>query len=434
MALKRTDEETTLLDKAQKYLPGGNLGHAGVFPRRIIIKRGRGSRLWDVSGNEYIDYLLGAGPMILGHAHPNVVAAVRDYLERGGPYFIDNEPAILLAEEISKAVRCAEKVRFSTSGTDATFQCLRLARAHRRREKVLKFEGGYHGMHDYALQSQAPKAPRLQPFPVPVTDGAGIPRAVAESVLVAPFNDLETTSAIVEQHHDDLAAVIVEPLQRLLSPKPGFLPGLRALTARYGVPLIFDEIVTAFRLAFGGAQEYYGVIPDLAALGKTATGGYPLSIIAGREDLMRHYDQSLEGTDEFIPAINTLGAHPMCAVAALATINELKRPGIYEKMFATGRRLRHGVDALLTDAGIPHQIPGEDILWDVIFTDREVVSYRDTLTGDAEMAKIWDRTLLENHIFKAKGKVYIGACHTEEDVQQTLAVFEKGVEALLRRH
>jgi glutamate-1-semialdehyde 2,1-aminomutase len=430
--LRRTDEETVLFDKAQRYLPGGNLGHAALFARRLIMRTGKGSRVWDVSGNEYIDYLLGAGPMILGHAHPVVTGAVRDYLHRGGPFFIDNEPAILLAEEISKAVRCAEKIRFTTSGTDATFQCLRLARAYRQRERILKFEGGYHGMHDYALQSMAPKSHRLKPFPDPVPDSAGIPKGATDSVLIAPFNDLDTTGTLIEQYHNQLAGVIVEPLQRIIPPVAGFLQGLRELTARYGVPLIFDEIVTGFRLAFGGAQEYYEVVPDLVALGKTASGGYPLAIIAGRADIMKHYDQGLEGTDDFVPAIVTYGAHPVCAVAALATINELKKPGTYERMFATGRRLRQELHRLLMQAGISHQIPGEDVLFDVVFTDREIVSYRDVLAGDAEKAKVWDATLIENGVFKARGKVYVGACHTEEDVKQTIAAFEKAAEAIRR--
>ena len=433
MAPKRTDEEKELLEKAQKYLPGGNLGQMR-FPEDLamVIKRGKGSRVWDISGNEYIDYLLGSGPMVLGHAHPSVVNAVKEYVDRGSTYMVDNEPAILLAEELVQAVPCAEKVRFATSGTDATFQCLRLARAYKKREKILKFEGGYHGMHDYALQSLGPRAHQLKDFPNPVPDGAGIPRWAGELVLVAPFNDLETTTALIEQHHQELAAVIVEPLQRVLAPKPGFLEGLREVTARYDILLIFDEIVTGFRLAYGGAQEYYGVVPDLAAYAKIPGGGYPLSAICGREDIMRHYDQALEGTDEFIPQVGTLNANPVCATAGLATLKELKKPGTYEKLFHTGRELRQALDRILAQAEIPHQISGENPCFEVYFTQEEIVDYRSTLTGDTEMMRIWNRTLLENGILKGPSKMYSGLCHTQEDHQQTTGAFEKGVEALLK--
>ena len=218
--------------------------------------------------------------MLLGHAHPAVVEAVRQYLERGSTYFLTSGAAIELAEEVCRAVPCADMVKFTTSGTDATFQCLRVTRAYRKRDKVLKFEGGYHGSHDYAMMITWPS--RLADFPQPVTASAGIPQVVQETVLVAPFNDLDTTALIIGQHHDQLAGVIVEPLQRFLPPAPGFLEGLREVTARYEVPLIFDEVVTGFRFAYGGAQEFYGVQPDLAAIGKVLGGGYPLAAVCGR--------------------------------------------------------------------------------------------------------------------------------------------------------
>src|SRR5215471_612531 len=280
-ARMRSAHETELVAKASRYLAGGTLGN---LMEDVILARGRGSRVWDVSGNEYIDYLLGSGPMLVGHSHPEVVAAVREQVERGTTFFANNEHAILLAEEISKAMPCAEKVRFCSSGTEATLYAMRVARAFRRRDRILKFEGGYHGMHDYAVMSMSP--PASGAFPTPVADSAGVPQAVASTMLVAPFNDLETTAAIVDRHHDELAGVIVEPFQRVLAPRPGFLAGLRELTARYGIPLIFDEVVTSFRFAYGGAQEYYGVIPDLAAIGKIVGGGYPLAAVVGKAEVM----------------------------------------------------------------------------------------------------------------------------------------------------
>ena len=203
-------------------MPGGNLGNLALD---LVIKEGRGSRVRDVSGNEYIDYLLGSGPMVVGHAHPRVVAAVQEQVERGSTFFADNEDAILLAEEIARAVPCADSVRFCSSGTEATLYAMRAARAFRGRDKILKFEGGFHGMNDYALMSMGPSNP--PDFPAAVPDSAGIPASVAGEMLIAPFNDIETTSAIVERYHDEIAGVIVEPFQRLLTPLPGFLESLR---------------------------------------------------------------------------------------------------------------------------------------------------------------------------------------------------------------
>src|SRR5262249_45078172 len=209
-----------------------------------------------------------------------------------------SEPAIALAEEICRAVPCAEQLRYTSSGSEATFFALRVARAFRKRDRVLKFEGGFHGTHDYSLMSVGPRAPKAYPAPTP--DSAGIPHAIQEQVLIAPFNDLAETEAILAAHHQDLAAVIMEPFQRLIVPDRAFLEGVRAVTRRFEIPLIFDEIVTGFRFAYGGAQEYYGVVPDLAALGKIIGGGFPLAAVVGRAEIMRHLAPELEGTDEFV--------------------------------------------------------------------------------------------------------------------------------------
>ena len=258
---KITDEQRELTAKAAQYLAGG--GQNGKAD--TIIHRGKAGRVWDLSGNEYIDFQLGSGPMLIGHAHPEVVAAVREQIDRGSTFMANNEPAIRLAEEIVKAVPCADKVRFSSSGAEATFFAMRAARAYRKRDKILKFEGGFHGMNDYALMSMGPT--ELRDFPHPTPDSAGIPRSVQDEVLIAPFNDIETTSAIIDRYHDELGGVIVEAFQRTIPPKPGFLQGLRDITNQYGIPLIFDEVVTGFRFAYGGAQEYYGVTPDPVFIG-----------------------------------------------------------------------------------------------------------------------------------------------------------------------
>src|SRR6185503_20097271 len=239
-----------LVQRAARVFPGGVLGnHRSGSDLEFVVREGRGAYLWDANGKRYLDYLLGSGPMLLGHAHPAVVEAVQQQMGRGTSYMLLNEPAIQLAEAIVKAVPCAEQVRFTSSGTEATFFALRVARAFRKREKVMKFEGGFHGAHDYALMSVVPRSPKA--FPAPMSDSAGIPHAIEGEVLIAPYNDLATTEALIAQYHHELAAVIIEPYQRVIVPVQGFLAGLRDVTRRYDVPLIFDEIVTGFRLAYG---------------------------------------------------------------------------------------------------------------------------------------------------------------------------------------
>ena len=420
-----SSKERELVKKAHRYLPGGGLGN---LSRDIVIDHGSGGRVWDVSGNEYVDYLLGSGPMIVGHAHPEVVAAVQKQLERGTTFFASNEYAVLLAEEIVRAVPCAEKVRFSSSGSEATLYCMRIARASRKRDKILKFEGGFHGMNDYALMSMAPVSP--PDFPQPRPDSAGIPRSVEGDVLIAPFNDIETTSAIVEQNHDELAGVIVEPFQRVIPPKPGFLEGLREVTEHYEIPLIFDEIVTGFRFAYGGAQEYFGVTPDLCALGKAVAGGFPLTAAAGREDLMSHLDPAAAESGGFMPQIGTLSGNPVAAVAGLATLEILRREGAYEGMFATGKRLMDELERLLDEAEIPAQVVGVPPLFDVYFTETEISDYRSSLSADKDMLRRFNELLLERGVFKGDTKYYVSTAHTSNDVDHTADAFADAIEKL----
>jgi glutamate-1-semialdehyde 2,1-aminomutase len=425
MQPRRSAREAELAAKAAKYLAGGTLGN---LADDVVLASGRGSRIVDVSGNEYIDYLLGSGPMIVGHAHPEVVAATRDQLERGSTFFANNEPAILLAEEISQAMPCAEKVRFCSSGTEASLYAMRAARAFRRRDKIVKFEGGFHGMNDYALMSMGPVVPA--PFPTPVADSAGIPRALAETMLIAPFNDAEASVAIITRHRDELAGVIVEPMQRLLPPRPGFLQALRDVTARYEIPLIFDEVVTSFRLAYGGAQEYYGVVPDLCSLGKAAGGGFPLTAVGGREPIMAHFDAGLVGRERFIPQVGTLSGNPVATAAGLATLKILKRPGTYERMRAIGTRLMAGLQRLCDDRGIPARVVGEPVVFDVFFTDEEIVDYRSTLRADRDRLARFVRLLRGQGIFRGLSKFYLSTVHDERDVEETLKAFAAALDDL----
>jgi glutamate-1-semialdehyde 2,1-aminomutase len=425
----RSPDEEALLQKAMRVLPGGVLG--GYYaPQELafVVREARGPRLYDFSGREYIDYILGSGPLVLGHAHPAVVAAVEAQLRKGTTYFQLSEPTLSLAEEICRAVPCAEQVRFCGSGSEATFFALRVARAYRKRDKILKFEGGFHGVHDYSLMSVGPREPKA--FPAPTPDSAGIPHAIQGEVLVAPFNDLGEAEAMIEAHHHDLAAVIMEPFQRLIVPQPGFLQGVRAVTARHGIPLVFDEIVTGFRFAYGGAQEYYGVVPDLAAFGKIVGGGFPLAAVAGRRDIMRHFSQDLDGTGEFVQQAGTLNGNPIAAAAGLATLAELRKPGAYERLFAIGTRLKQGLEAAARRAGIPAQVAGEAPVFEIYFTDRPVTDYRATLGADRGRHAAFTRELLTRGVVKAAQKFYVSLVHGDAEVARTLQVFEESLAAI----
>jgi glutamate-1-semialdehyde 2,1-aminomutase len=420
------------LDRARRVLPGGVLGSHRHGPGlEFVVREARGAYLWDVTGRRYLDHLLSSGPMVLGHAHPAVIAAVQERLGRGTAYMLLNEAAIELAEEIVRAVACAEQVRFTASGTEATFFALRVARAYRQRDRVLKFEGGFHGTHDYALQSVSPRSPKA--FPASEPDSAGIPHAIQDEVLIAPFNDLATAEALIAAHHDQLAAVIVEPSQRVIVPAPGFLRGLRDVTRRYGVLLIFDEIVTGFRLAYGGAQEYYGVVPDLAALGKIMAGGFPLGAVCGPSEVMRHFDPALEGTPEFVQQAGTLNGNPIAAAAGLATLAELRTPGAYERLHALGRRLKEGLAAAAARHGLAAQVSGEPPVFDILFTDRPIQDYRATLTADRDKIRAFNEECVRRGLVKAVNKVYVSLAHTDADVDEALAIFDAALGAVAER-
>jgi len=420
-----TSATDALITTARRVLPGGSFGN---LPAETMIRDGRAGRVWDEEGREYVDFLLGSGPMFIGHAHPEVTAAVQAQIPLGTTYFANNRHGIHLAEEIVAAMACAEQVRFVCTGTEADLYAMRVARAFRKKDKILKFEGGYHGMSDFSLMSLAPKRPGNFPYPVP--DSAGIPRAIQDTMLVAPFNDLETVESLIREHQDDLAGVIVEPFQRLIPPAPGFLQGLRKITAELGIPLIFDEVVTGFRFAYGGAQEYYGVTPDLCTLGKIMGGGFALAAIAGRADLMAHFDRAAVGDEDFLMQVGTLSANPVASVAGLATLEVLKRPGTYERVFETGRELMGTLSELLKSAGLPAQVIGEPVLFDVVFTQDAIRDYRGTLKGDAAMLRRFNAALRARGVMKGDSKYYVSVAHTDDDVKHTIEAWKGAIAEL----
>jgi glutamate-1-semialdehyde 2,1-aminomutase len=424
-ASAETDLQVGLIEKARRVLPGGTFGN---FPGDVVIREGRGGRVWDESGREYVDFLLGSGPMLVGHAHPEVTAAAQARITEGTTFFANNRYGIELAEAIVAAVPCAEQVRFVCTGSEADLYAMRAARAFTKRDKILKFEGGYHGMSDYSLMSLAPKRPGN--FPQPIPDSAGIPKSLRDEILVAPFNDLEVVASLVREHKDELAGVILEPLQRIIPPAPGFLEGLRRITAENGILLIFDEVVTGFRLAYGGAQEYYGVVPDLCTLGKVIGGGFPLAAIAGRADIMAHFDRGAVGDDGFMMQVGTLSGNPVAASAGLATLAVLKQPGAYARLFATGRELMGMLGELLKRHGIAAQVTGAPPLFDVVFSPEPVRNYRGTLRGDAEMLRRFNALLRQRGILKGEQKYYVSLAHTPADVRHTRDAWASAIETL----
>jgi glutamate-1-semialdehyde 2,1-aminomutase len=425
--------QEALLEEADRVLATGGLAMFALPPEvNLVVARGRGSRVVDADGREYVDYHLGSGPNLLGHAHPAVTEAVAAQLPRGTSFYFLNEPIIRLARRIVEAVPCGEQVHFTGSGSEATFFALRVARAYTGRSKLLKFEGAWHGMHDYALWGTVPEVPSDYPRARP--DSAGIPGELAETVLVAPFNETERAVATIERHAAELAAVVVEPLQRVLRPEPGFLEALREVTARHGIVLVFDEVVTGFRLAWGGAQEAYGVQPDLAAYGKAIGGGFPIAAVVGRSEYLAPLDPRRTPRDALAWASGTFNGNPVAAAAGNAALDVLSRPGTYERLRQVGARLRRGLREAGRRHGFAVQTPGEDAVFGVRFMENERPrTWTDLAAADRALGRAWAVECIRRGVLvNPNEKLYLSIAHTDADVDRTLAVAEEAFRALAR--
>ena len=403
--------QTDWIARAREVLPAGGFGN---FDPGVVIREGRGARVWDEDGNEFVDLLIGSGPMLVGHSHPEVLEAVFEQLPKGQTFFANNALGIELAEVIARAVPCAERVRFVSTGGEADMFAMRLARAATGRDKIVKFEGGYHGMSAEAQMSLAPE--HLANFPQAVPDSAGIPRGVQEGMLIAPFNDADFIRDLLAEHAKDLAGIIVEPLQRIIPPEPGFLQVLREEADRHGIVLIFDEVVTGFRFGWGGAQEHYGVTPDLCTLGKIIGGGFPLAAIAGRADIMAHFDKAAVGADRWLMQVGTLSGNPVAAAAGLKTLEILARPGAYDALRAIGARLMDAMASALSAAGVAHSIVGAPALFEPVFTETPVRAYRDVIAQDASASAGFAKALRARGVLKPPGKVYPCLALTVDDL------------------
>lgn len=421
--IRRTPEEQQLIEDAERIFPTGT--RCLTFDRDLNFCAGRakGSHIWDVSGNEYIDYLLGSGPHVLGHAVPSVLHALETIPKNGTSFLVINQNAVDLGKKIIEHVPCAEMVSLHSSGSEATFFALRLARVYRKRDKILKFEGAYHGMHDYALMSNQ-WTMGSPPFPTASPNSHGIPGVLENEVLIAPFNDLETTAEIIAKHHDELGGVIIEPVQRTFPPKPGFLEGVREITANYDIPLIFDEVVTGFRMGLGGAQTTYGVTPDLCTLGKAISGGLPLGVVCGREEIMaianpRRRLQMLP----YSMQTGTFSSNPLSTGVACAVISELEKPGVYARIEEVGTRLIRGLREAIASAGISASVTGIPSVFEIWFMDDEPFDHRSAKQSDFYKNIRLSDLLLRQGVLKAAEKFFVSAAHTDDDIEKSIAAF-----------
>ncbi len=416
-------------ERALAAFPAGvSNGEFALPPELLVVMaRGEGCRLWDTQGREYLDFSMGWGSCLVGHARPEVAEAVREQAGRGSNFAYLNEPALALAEEIQRVSPASARLRFCASGTEATMYCQRLARAHTGRPKILKFEGAYHGANEAGVTSLFPRE-RLN-FPEPELTSAGTP-AAKEFLLVAPWNDLDATRQIIAENSAVLAGVIVEPLQRCTPPKPGFLEGLRQACSEYRAPLIFDEVVTGFRLAYGGAQEYYGVVPDLVAYGKALGGGYPIGAFGGRAEIMEMVNEHRIGTPGYVWMASTLGGNPVSTAAANAALAVFRQPGTYEHLHAIGDFLRNAMRRVLAQSGVAAQVVGDGPLAQVVFSPDPVFDYRSTARGDSRLGRALMLKLFEKGVFlnPMGTKLYVSLAHDEEACERFAKCFDEALQ------
>ncbi|MDX1513796.1 MAG: aminotransferase class III-fold pyridoxal phosphate-dependent enzyme [Gammaproteobacteria bacterium] len=424
----------TLSDDVARSLtvfPGASNGEFNLPPElSLVITEGNGCELWDSGGKRYLDFSMGWGSSLVGHARPEVVAAVTRQAPRGSNFAYVNANSLALGEEIRRLSPACDRVRFCASGTEATMYCQRIARAYTGRTKILKFEGAYHGANEVGVTSLFPR--RLLDFPRPDPSSAGIPERTADDILVAPYNDADTAGRIIREHAAELAAVIVEPLQRCTPPRPGFLPALRDVCSGHGVLLIFDEVVTGFRLAYGGAQEYYGVIPDLVAYGKALGGGYPIGAFGGAEDIMDIVREDRSDAPQYVWVASTLGGNPVSCAAALAALAVFRQPGTYDDLHARGAYLREGMARVLRDNEMVAQVIGDGPLAQVVFSDSVVFDYRSTRRGDAKLGRALMLGLFSRGIFlnPMGTKLYLSLAHTTDHCDEFLACFGETLKAI----
>jgi len=419
--LSRYQRSIDLFQRAQGSLAGGVSSNVRALAQPpLYFRSATGARIIDADENHYLDYTLSQGPMFLGHSPPGLLDAVERAMRNGQLYGAQHELEIELAESIQRAAPCAELLRFCNSGSEAVHAAIRVARAHTGRDKILKFEGHYHGWYDETLISSAPGLDQAGPpqAPRPVLASGGQLASAGENIIVLPWNDSDLMRATMQSLGHELAAVIMEPVMcnnACIPPLPGYLETVRELCAQYGVVLIFDEVITGFRLALGGAQSFYGVTPDLATFGKAMANGFPIACLAGRRELLERIARLQ------VNHSGTYNSNVMVTAAAQATIAELERLD-YQRIHQLGETLMNGLRKLAADFGLPVLIQGLGPVFHLAFTERdEIVDYRDSLDIDGVRNSEFVGAMLDRGIrLLARGLWYLSAAHTEADIQHTL--------------
>ena len=417
-----------LFQEAQRYLPGGVdspvRAYKAVGGTPPFIVRGQGSRLYDEDDNEFIDYVCSWGPLILGHSHPPVVEALKRAAERGTSYGAPTKLEVTLAKMISSAIPSIEMVRFVNSGTEATMTALRLARASTGRDKIIKFAGGYHGHADGLLVQGGSGLATLS-----LPGSPGVPESYAQNTLVAPYNNSEAIARIFQSYPAEIAAVIVEPVAAnmgVVPPQPGFLDSLRRLTNEYGALLIFDEVITGFRVAYGGAQTVYGITPDLTCLGKIIGGGLPVGAYGGKRGIM----EMMAPVGPVYQA-GTLSGNPLAMTAGIETLKALSLPGVYERLEEATSLLEEGIAlAAASSPKIKLHISRFASLLTIFFSDNVVVDYESASKADTTLFSKFFQQLLARGIYWPPSQfeaAFISLAHSDEDIQYTIEAIRRAL-------
>ncbi|GAB4537547.1 MAG: glutamate-1-semialdehyde 2,1-aminomutase [Thermodesulfovibrionia bacterium] len=417
--LKQT-RSRELFKIAKRLMPGGVNSPVRAFKAvggsPLFIESARGCKIYDVDGNEYIDYVLSWGPLILGHAHPDVVKALKKAIEKGTSYGAPTPLEIELAQMIRKAYPSMEIVRMVNSGTEATMSAIRVARGFTGRDKVIKFEGCYHGHADGLLVKAGSGA---LTFGVP--DSPGVPKDYARNTITLPFNNLKLLEKVIKKEAKDIACVILEPVVGNIGcvlPKDGFLEGLRELTSRYGIVLIFDEVMTGFRVSYGGAQWAYKIKPDMTCLGKVIGGGLPVGAYGGKKEIMR-----MVAPDGPVYQAGTLSGNPLAMTAGIETLKIISRPETYRNLFNTAEALEQGLKDASKKAGIKTRFYRAGTMFCTYFTDVDVVDYATASTSDAERYSRFFMGMLERGIYLAPSRFeagFLSTAHSMDDIEKTV--------------
>lgn len=416
-----------LISRARDVFPGcTNNAVSPKFGQEFIVERGEGAYLFDIDGRSFLDFTLGSGPLVLGHAHPRMVKTVKQAAEIGTHHFAPHVRAVELAERICEYVPCAEMVRFTASGNEATYNAIRLARAVTGRDGIIKFDGAFHGHHDLVAWSFERSN---TDFPRPFPQSAGVQKGVEGDVVVMPFNDLESVEQIVRESPERYAAIICEPFQRMVAPDEGFLEGLRSLCDETGTILIFDEIVTGFRLAIGGAQEFYGVTPDLAAIGKALSAGLPFAALIGKKKLLEHLDPASR-KEQFSFHCGTLNAYLLGVEAAHTCLDILINDEGINYLGEIGSYARKCLTQVFSGTEYEVKIVGEGPLFHVYFTNGPIRNNADVAKCDWVVSDRLHELLFESGIYKPSVKGYLSIVHQREHIDQLCETISQALRIL----